>query len=252
MNSNNCLRSLSIVLSFLLMIHSSFCQPNAKDYYKVAAELGCFLYLQYGFNMDPPKNNSSSGPNKFDQFFRNKLRWNKNMDFAKDISDFLLYGVFVGGIPFSPLMSNKNYNDFILTNIEVLSLNGILTNVVKHTVKRQRPYSFYNIKTDNNDSYKSFYSGHTSTAFAIGTSTAIELSKSEKYNNKIIWSSILGLAGFTGYFRIAADKHYMTDVLTGAISGILIGYHVQNYRNKKNNKFQMRFYNHRLNLIYSL
>ena len=42
-------------------------------------------------------------------------------------------------------------------------------------------------------------------------------------DKKIVWISALGLASATGYFRIAADKHYFSDVLVGAIVGSLIG-----------------------------
>jgi membrane-associated phospholipid phosphatase len=31
------------------------------------------------------------------------------------------------------------------------------------------------------------------------------------------------LAGLVGYFRIAADRHYLTDVLTGALLGTGMG-----------------------------
>ena len=88
--------------------------------------------------------------------------------------------------------------------------------------QRQRPYSFYS-KKDDEDSYKSFFSGHTSTAFAIGTSTAKMLTNYSDIDKKIVWISALGLASATGYFRIAADKHYFSDVFVGAIVGSLIG-----------------------------
>ena len=73
------------------------------------------------------------------------------------------------------------------------------------------------------NSYKSFFSGHTSTAFAIGTSTAKMLTNYSDIDKKLVWISALGLASSTGYFRIAADKHYFSDVFVGAIVGSLIG-----------------------------
>ena len=88
--------------------------------------------------------------------------------------------------------------------------------------QRQRPYSFYS-KKDDEDSYKSFFSGHTSTAFAIGTSTAKMFTNYSDIDKRIVWISALGLASATGYFRIAADKHYFSDVFVGAIVGSLIG-----------------------------
>ena len=52
---------------------------------------------------------------------------------------------------------------------------------------------------------------------------------SDEYQNKktLIWGSTYALASATGYFRIAADKHYLSDVIVGAIVGSSIGYLTQ-------------------------
>ena len=62
---------------------------------------------------------------------------------------------------------------------------------------------------------------------------------SRNYPNKKaqIWTGAMGLALATGYFRLAADKHYMSDVITGAITGTLIGRFVQNKRSKTSRGF---------------
>jgi len=39
----------------------------------------------------------------------------------------------------------------------------------------------------------------------------------------LFWSVGMGLAAFVGYLRIAADKHYFTDVLVGALVGTVSG-----------------------------
>ena len=224
----------SKILIWVLFIYiippSIFCQPTKKDYFITAAEISAFLYTQYGMHTNEPDNISTEKPNNFDNSIRDILRWKNNGEIAKNFSDLFLYGFFVGGIPLSPLLSKNNYTKILLTNLEVLSLNGLVTNIVKHNVKRQRPYSNYNTLPDNNDSFRSFFSGHTSTAFAIGTSTALTLSKNTNLNDKFIWGSILSIATATGYLRIAADKHYATDVIAGAIVGSTIG----NFVNKRN------------------
>ena len=187
----------------------------------MAAELSIFTYTQY-FHHPQPQNSNLTPPNKFDSSLRNILHWNAtNNVYAENFSDLLLYGVFVGGIPLTSFYM-KNYNLFLI-NIEILSINGLVTNFVKYATNRQRPYSFYDPNNSDNESYKSFFSGHTSTAFALGTSTAKMLAKYTDINQRSIWIGTLGLATATGYFRIAADKHYFTDVLTGAIVGSFIG-----------------------------
>ena len=211
------------------------CQNNkSKDYIKTAFQLTSFLYLQYGFESDhliqdgPP-------PNPLDKYFRGKFRWEDDkIDQAKSLSDFLLYGFFISSIPITPLVSEEHYYKNLLTNIQVLSLNGIITNTVKILAKRQRPDSYYKTRIYENDQFRSFFSGHTSTAFAIGTSSAIMLSDSHPKRKNIIWATTYSLAIATGYFRIAADKHYLTDIITGGIVGIIVGNLVQKSKQNSN------------------
>ena len=211
------------ILFLTLLIHIGLqSQPNSKDYLRLAVELGTFSYSQFLYN--PEKNlPNSSTINSFDSSIRNVLRWEtSSQKRANKLSDLLLYGVFVGSIPISSYWLN-NFN-LLLINLEILSINGLITNIVKYGIGRQRPYSFYQTKIDDDESYKSFFSGHTSTAFALGTSTAKMLCNYTSFNAKAIWASTLSLATVTGYLRIAADKHYFTDVLVGAIIGSTVGH----------------------------
>ena len=195
-------------------------QPRSEDYLRVSAELCFFSYTQF-LHQSPYTKSRLSSPNNFDSYIREKLHWGGSKDvLASGISDILLYGAFIGAIPLSSLYL-KNH-ELLLINLEILCVNGLITNIVKNVTQRQRPYSFYS-KKDDEDSYKSFFSGHTSTAFAIGTSTAKMLTNYSDIDKKIVWMSALGLASATGYCRIAADKHYFTDVLVGAVVGSLIG-----------------------------
>lgn len=227
-------KSLIEKLFFFIFIFNSFMygQPDTKDYIRIGTELVFFSYTQFLFHQPNTKTKFTS-PNNFDSLIREKIHWgNSKHKLAGEISDILLYGVFVAGIPFSSLHL-KNFN-LLLINLEILSINGLVTNVVKYTTQRQRPYSFYEKKNDE-DSFKSFFSGHTSTAFAIGTSTARMLTKYSNFDKRKIWVSTLGLASATGYLRMAADKHYFTDVLAGALVGSLLG---NTMFDKLTNKYQ--------------
>jgi len=217
------------ILSIVFLFSFLNAQPKKKDYYRTAVEVGAFLFIEYGYKVETPSlKTGNKAPNSFDQFFRNKLRWDLDeIDNAKTASDILLYGLFLGGIPFTPLISDGDYKTMVLANVEIMAINGLVTDIVKHTVNRKRPSSYYQTRNEGNDTYKSFFSGHTSQAFSIGTSTAIMLSRSHPDKKILIWGSAITLAATTGYFRIAADKHYMTDVLSGALAGSMIGYWVQ-------------------------
>lgn len=83
-------------------------------------------------------------------------------------------------------------------------LNQIVTFGIKGIVRKERP---------DGDGFDSFPSGHTSTVFQ--SATFIQ----RRYGWKYGIPAYL-LASWTGYSRIEADRHDLTDVLTGAIIGI--------------------------------
>jgi membrane-associated phospholipid phosphatase len=74
--------------------------------------------------------------------------------------------------------------------------------------------------SDNN---VSFYSGHTSFAFALATASGTVASLRGYRLAPLVWGTLLPFAALTGYLRIAGDKHYFTDVLTGMLVGSGVG-----------------------------
>ena len=190
--------------------------------YLTSIQLATFLYLEYGIDHHT-NDNKTSTPNKLDRFFRDKIRWGvEAKDDAESASDILLYGDIFLTMTILPFFSDNGYLDMLKTSLDVISLNGIITDLVKMSVKRQRPDSFFETRKDKDDSFRSFFSGHTSTTFAIGTSNAIMLSEIYPDKRIPIWIGNLSLAAATGYLRIAGDKHYMSDVICGGLVGYSI------------------------------
>ena len=211
---------------------------DGMEKYSLPIQLGTFLYLEYGIDHHSSKKPRSE-PNSLDGYFRDKLRWGpSNMNNASSVSDILLYGVFLGSLPVLPLLSDNGYVKMLSISLDVLSLNGIITDIVKMTVGRQRPDSFHETRETTDDSFRSFFSGHTSTTFALGTSNAIILSEIYPEKRKLIWIGNLSLAAATGYFRIAADKHYMSDVICGGIVGYSVARMV--HRKWENNGLRVK------------
>lgn len=71
------------------------------------------------------------------------------------------------------------------------------------------------------EAYGSFFSGHASAAFMVATFTSEWFSTiypNSPYKS-LVWTSTMSLAGFVGVLRIAAGKHYPTDVAAGALVG---------------------------------
>jgi membrane-associated phospholipid phosphatase len=90
---------------------------------------------------------------------------------------------------------------------EAYGLNTLATLVIKKSSGRYRP--------DHSDR-QSFPSGHTSTSFC----TAAFLYGRQ---NRVTGTIGYALAGLTGYQRLQANRHWLSDVLAGALLGQLLG-----------------------------
>jgi membrane-associated phospholipid phosphatase len=105
----------------------------------------------------------------------------------------------------------------------------LLNQAVKFIAGRERPFVHAltpdersNVENPQ-DANLSFFSGHATFAFSavVAAGTLAEL---RAYSRRaLIWAVGLPLAAATGYLRIAADKHYLSDVLVGAAVGAAFG-----------------------------
>jgi membrane-associated phospholipid phosphatase len=107
-----------------------------------------------------------------------------------------------------------NYAVDAMIVLESAAITSDITQIVKWIAARERP-----AQQDN----MSFFSGHTSVAFSLAVSGGMVATLRGYRGDKIVWG--IGLAGATttAYLRIAGDKHYFTDVLTGALVGSAVG-----------------------------
>ncbi|MDQ7085166.1 MAG: phosphatase PAP2 family protein [Sulfurovum sp.] len=122
-----------------------------------------------------------------------------NTELAGDILTLLIPSIGLGATLYT---EDRN------SSIEFLKAYGstaLVTHILKNTVKKQRP--------NNANSYTSFPSGHTSSAFS-GASFI-----HRKYGIEYALPAYIG-AIYTGYSRVKAEKHYTIDVIAGALVGI--------------------------------
>lgn len=105
----------------------------------------------------------------------------------------------------------------------------VVNQVVKFSVARARPYSVgatpEELLTahDPDDHNLSFFSGHSTMAFGLVASAATIASLRGYRNAWLVWAVGLPLAASTAILRLAADKHWMTDVLLGSALGLATG-----------------------------
>ena len=91
------------------------------------------------------------------------------------------------------------------------------------------------------EAYGSFFSGHASAAFTVAVFTGEwfgEVYPNSPYQG-VVWAGALSAAGLVGVLRIAAGKHYPTDVVVGALVGSGISLAVIKIHKKRNNRFSL-------------
>jgi membrane-associated phospholipid phosphatase len=174
--------------------------------------------------------------NGFDAGARDALRWgSSDVGTANAISNGLGFVgmplLLAGGLAASSARDGawRKIPEDLLVVVETTVLAADLNQAVKFAVQRERPFahalppSQKGTSSAPADENLSFYSGHTTLAFSLATSTAMVATLRGYTLAPVLWAVGLPLAAFTGYLRIAADKHYLSDVLVGALMGSAFG-----------------------------
>jgi membrane-associated phospholipid phosphatase len=109
--------------------------------------------------------------------------------------------------------------------VEATMTAMLVNQLVKLEVARERPDVHHGLvpKGASAEDNLSFFSGHTTWTFAFATAAGTVASLRGYRGAPAVWAGGLTLAATTGYLRIAADRHWFTDVLTGAVVGSAAG-----------------------------
>jgi len=112
---------------------------------------------------------------------------------------------------------------------EAIAINGAITQGFKLAFSRPRPWLYglpsSSPELEDGSHYVSFYSGHTSGAFAALFSYAhtFALRNPEPAYRVAVYGGAAALAGTVGVLRVVSGKHFPSDVLAGALAGTAIG-----------------------------
>lgn len=122
-----------------------------------------------------------------------------------------------------------------LIDLEALALTGGLQALVSALVSRWRPFRDTCVgpresqtrDCQENKQYTSFWSGHTSGAFTVAGLMCMHHAYLPLYGGgaaePLTCATAVAAAATVGYLRMAADQHFLTDVLVGAAVGTMSG-----------------------------
>ncbi|HEX3594431.1 MAG TPA: phosphatase PAP2 family protein [Polyangiaceae bacterium] len=180
--------------------------------------------------------------NGFDSSVRNALRWS-NTKLADTWSTIFSFGLAPSaGIAIGAAIAAHDHrmNEFpadllVVAESAVIALD--IDQVTKFAVARERPDVHARTPAERAANHGagdnlSFFSGHATLAFALSTSAGTLASMRHYRMAPAMWITAMALATTGGYLRIAADKHYASDVVTGAIVGGAVGFAVPYFEHK--------------------
>lgn len=175
--------------------------------------------------------------NPYDGWMRKRLLWNGTR--RADIASSVVVGFLEPSAQLGLLAISANREGALaafpldsLIVAESTVVAAVINQIAKFGFARERPFVHYlprapealrELTSSPSDDNLSFFSGHTTAAFALATSSATVATLRGYRLAPLLWGTGLTLAASVGYLRIAADKHYLSDVLTGAVVGTIVG-----------------------------
>ena len=169
-------------------------------------------------------------PPGFDSSARSALSWSNTA--PATLASSVLVVTIPAGFALYDLLSARDVGGIrtsaedVLVVAEAVAATGLLTQGVKYVVARQRPYAIGAGAPKDPDTRASFWSGHTSLAFAAAAAGG-SVAEIRGYAGWP-WVYAVGFtaAAGTGYLRLAGDRHWLSDVLAGAAAGTAVGFAV--------------------------
>jgi len=123
----------------------------------------------------------------------------------------------------------KTYLTDLWVVAEALAWNGAVQDIVRRAVRRPRPFLYspgvYPDERNTAEAGLSFYSGHTSFAFALATSCSYTFTLRHPHSKWrwVVWPALMAVASIEPILRVYSGDHFPTDVIVGAVAGSAIG-----------------------------
>lgn len=178
---------------------------------------------------------SPGSVNAVDGWFRTALR-RQDPHPANVASYVLAFGAApVSAVAFTALAAvSDNRESELLVDLLAVAEGGfgamLTTEILESVTLRTRPY-VHAIKSDQEradviaqtGAFHSFPAGHVVEAFGVASAAGVVASLRGYRLAPLVWVAGMMVGVATAYTRLAADRHYFTDVLGGAAIGTVVG-----------------------------
>jgi membrane-associated phospholipid phosphatase len=170
--------------------------------------------------------------NALDDHARAALLWQRPelAATASDVTAFVLTPSAVFGLDAVAASHDRALKGFgvdaiLIAEATMLALD--VHEITKVVVARERP-GVHALRWDEHRAHSpdddiSFFSGHTTAAFAMVAATGTVATMRGYRWAPVPWVVGGALATGTAYLRIAADRHWLSDVIVGMLTGVAVG-----------------------------
>src|SRR5712692_9462940 len=180
---------------------------------------------------------SQGSLNGVDAFFHDQLTgWLISRKSADTVSNVWAFALLpAGAIAGSLLATGPTASEWAGLRAAVIvgesaAVSAAMVQSMKFFVARKRPFVRYGngetsgaYDVNDRDSHVSYPSGHTALATSLGVSMAMTATLEESPAAPWLWGAAAVMSVSTATLRMIAEKHYFTDVATGAAIGAACG-----------------------------
>ena len=116
--------------------------------------------------------------------------------------------------------------------LESMATAMSMNQLTKFFAGRQRPCAHFGMErdrpcfSDGSDNNLSSFSGHASFTTSLAVANGMVATMRHYRLAPLVWATGAVIAVSTSYLRLAADKHYLSDVVTGSVIGVAIGFFI--------------------------
>jgi len=213
--------------------------PRFQTWQYVA--IGAQAVAALGAQAIPPGGGRLTLNNGFDESVRDALRATTYDGYirARDISDVGLTLLINQRIVDSAVVTWWGYDEgsvawqMTMIDLQVVTFTAAVNGIVAGVAARERPFKDSLCKAPleeqtsdctGNNRYRSFFSGHTSTAFALAGLTCMHHANVPTYGHPVADGAAcvgaLGVAGTVATMRVVSDQHWATDIIAGSVFGL--------------------------------